>query len=314
MNYREFVGAVEERLNQKMEGGVTVSTYRAVKNNGKERVGVLLETPGVNISPTIYLEEYYEGYLAGKSVDLIVDGILEFYENVRRRESWDYEKVLSFEGVKDRIVFKLINTEKNRDLLERVPHMELLDLSIVFYALLEVTDEGTAAMLIENSHAGKWKVTTDTLWEMGKENVRKLLPAEFFTMNYALRELVKGRAKSSAEPENLLTDSDADRDGMYVLSNQIRNYGAACIAYPYILRMIGQILGEDYYVLPSSVHEVIIIPCSMSLRASEMDAMIREINMTQVAEEEILSDHSYLYVRSTESLMMGTRRSRRSMF
>ena len=308
MNYREFVGAVEAGLNRKMEGGVRVSTYTAVKNNGKERTGVLIETPGVNISPTIYLEEYYEGYLAGKPVDMIVDGILEFYGNVRRRESWDYESVLSFEGVKDRIVFKLINTEKNRDLLEHIPHMELLDLSIVFYALLEITSEGTAAMLIENSHAGRWRVTAESLWELGKTNVKKLLPAEFFTMNYALHELTAGRVKKCEAAENLLTDADGERDAMYVLSNKIRNYGAACIAYPYVLRMIGQILGEDYYILPSSVHEVIIIPCSMSLRACEMDDMIREINITQVAEEEVLSDHSYLYIRCAEKLVTGEAR------
>ena len=314
MNYREFVGAVEERLNQKMAGGVKISTYTAVKNNGKERTGVLLETPGINISPTIYLEEYYEGYLAGRPVEMIVDGILEFYENVRRRESWDYEKVLCFEGVKDRIVFKLINTAKNRELLDRVPHMEVLDLSVVFYALLEVTDDGTAAMLIENSHADKWEVTTEMLWEMGKVNVKKLLPAEFFTMNYALRELSVGNKKKCTAAENLLLDSSGERDGMYVLSNQIRSYGAACVVYPYVLRMIGQILKEDYYILPSSVHEVIVIPCSMSLRTSEMDAMIREINLTQVAEEEVLSDHSYLYVRRTESLMTGAQQKCRMAF
>lgn len=309
MNYSEFVCAVKENLNHKMKDGVTASVYTAVKNNGKERTGVLFETPGINISPTIYLEEYYEGYRSGKPLDMIVDGILEFYETVKRKESWDYENILCFEGVKDRIVFKLINTEKNCGRLAHVPHMELLDLSIVFYVLLDVTDEGTAAMLIEDNHLCKWHVTTDQLWELGIENARKLLPAEFFTMNYALRELAAGMAADSGETENLLAGGGRERDGMYVLSNRIRNYGAACIAYPYVLRMIGQILGEDYYILPSSVHEVIIVPCSVSPLTGELDDMIREINMTQVADEEILSDHSYYYIRQTDRLVTGEHRA-----
>ena len=62
MNYREFTGAVEDQMNRRLEGGVRASLYTAVKNNGKERTGVLIETPGINISPTIYLEEYFENY------------------------------------------------------------------------------------------------------------------------------------------------------------------------------------------------------------------------------------------------------------
>ena len=60
MDYKEFTNAVQKQMNQRMEGGVQASLYTAVKNNGRERTGVLIETPGINISPTIYLEEYYE--------------------------------------------------------------------------------------------------------------------------------------------------------------------------------------------------------------------------------------------------------------
>jgi hypothetical protein len=91
---------------------------------------------------------------------------------------------------------------------------------------------------------------------------------------------------------------------MYVLSNPVRSFGAACIVYPEVLDMAGQVLGEDYYVLPSSVHEVVLVPVSKSMEPGEMDAMVMEINQTQVAEEEILSDHAYLYQRDAKSLVM----------
>ena len=93
---------------------------------------------------------------------------------------------------------------------------------------------------------------------------------------------------------------------MYVLSNKSRSYGAACIAYPHILEMIGGILRTDYYVLPSSVHEVVIVPCCENISAAELDEMIREINITQVDDEEVLSDHAYLYELKAGYLRRGT--------
>lgn len=94
---------------------------------------------------------------------------------------------------------------------------------------------------------------------------------------------------------------------MYVLSNKLKNYGAACIAYPYILDMLAGVLKENFYVLPSSVHEVIIVPESSQIRQSELERMVREINETQVPEEEILSNHAYFYYAQEGNFSWGKR-------
>lgn len=308
MDYREFTCAVEKQMNLKMEGGITARLYNAVKNNGTERTGILVEAPGVNISPTIYLEEYFTCYQNGDSVEKIVEDILGFYRNVRQVKSWDYEKILTYEGVKSRIVFKLINTIQNQRFLEKVPHMDFLDLSIVFYVLLDVTDEGTASMSVTMDHIKQWNVSKDQLWNDACENVKSLLPAEFFTMNYAIKEMLRkgmGVQENQDGSENLFLRESDTRDGMYVLSNNLRNYGASCIAYPHILDVIWGILQKDFYVLPSSVHEVIITPCQSTVHCSDLDEMIRDINRTQLEPEEILSDHAYLYERSTGVLCIG---------
>lgn len=255
MNYTEFVCAVEKNMSLKVKEGVKVSAYTAVKNNGRERQGIVMETPGVNISPTIYLEEYYQCYQNGEGLEEIVDDIHSFYESIRKEESWDYRKILSYEGVKDRIVFKLVNREKNREFLESVPHREVLDLAVVFYVLLEVKREGMAMMTICENHIRQWGVDAETLWETAAENVKRILPAELFTMRYALNEIVSSLEESCCTGENILEESCGEHDRMYVLTNKIRSYGAACIAYPHIPEMIGRALGADYYVLPSSVHE-----------------------------------------------------------
>ena len=75
--------------------------------------------------------------------------------------------------------------------------------------------------------------------------------------------------------------------------------------YPHVLEMIGEILKEDFYILPSSIHEVIILPKSKGIAKEELDAMIQDINHTQVDTEEVLSDHSYLYERGLGKIQMA---------
>lgn len=302
MTYQEFVCAIETKMNQKLEGGVKAAQYTAIKNNGKVKKGLLIETPGVNISPTIYLEEFYQRFTDGESMEGLVQEILDFYRIVKCDQSMDANGINHYDAVQDKIVFKLIHTEKNQELLKGVPHFRLLDLSIVFYVLLDVNSRGTATMTVNNEHLQYWDVTAEDLFALARSNVKRLLPAELFTMQQAVDEIL---CSVPGKKKNLLQESAPEgADFMYVLSNPVRSFGAACIVYPEVLDMAGQVLGEDYYVLPSSVHEVLLVPVSKSMEPGEMDAMVMEINQTQVAEEEILSDHAYLYQRDARSLVM----------
>lgn len=152
MEYQEFICAIEKKMNERLEGGVKASLYTAVKNNGKVKKGMLIEAPGVNISPTIYLEEFYQHFTDGESMDEIVGDILSFYETIRCGQSWNASRIERYETIRDKIVFKLIHTDKNREILDDIPHMEMLDLSIVFYVLLDISQQGTATMTVGNQH------------------------------------------------------------------------------------------------------------------------------------------------------------------
>ena len=89
---------------------------------------------------------------------------------------------------------------------------------------------------------------------------------------------------------------------MFVLSNQYRHFGAACILYNRVLEDIGNQLNENFYILPSSIHEVIILPEGFSPCEEDLNEMIIDINQTQVSEEEILSNHAYYYDRTERKL------------
>lgn len=302
MGYKEFLYAVEEELNNKLKEGIKASVYTAVKNNGREKKGVMIEMKGSNASPTIYLEGFYRRFQSGEPMVHLVEEILRFYDSVSSAETWDCSQYEDYEDIKDRIAFKLVHCSKNKELLHSMPSIELLDLSIIFYVLLDVGGKGTATIQITNEHLKKWGVLKEDLLSAAIQNVKRLLPAEFFTMHHAIEEMLE--AKEDREAENLLNQMRKDkREVMYVLTNSQRNYGAACMAYPHVLEMIGDMLGEDFYILPSSIHEVIIVPESKGLEPDEMDEMIVEINETQMEPEEILSDHAYFYQREGKRLL-----------
>lgn len=293
MNYKQFVSAVEVRVKQSVEDGMSVHIHTNVKNNGRERVGITVVEQGINISPTIYLEEYYEQFRKNQSLDSIVKNILELYREVKFEHSWELDSVQKYERARKKIVYKLINEKENERILKDVPHVPYLDLAIVFYILMDINQSGTATILVTNDLMNMWGVDCEKLYEEAKQNTEKLLPAEFQTMKSVISELLE-------EP----VDDTEEEDMMYVLSNNLRCFGAACILYEGMLEKIGDQLEENFYVLPSSVHEVIVIPESKSLNRIELEEMIVEINETQVEEEEILSDCAYYFSRKENRLIL----------
>ncbi len=182
MEYQEFVRAVKEEVNRKLEGGIKAVIYKAVKNNGKEKSGLLIETPGIKLPLRSIWKSSMKSLKRGKPWKEIAVEIVYFYEKVRCEHSWDPEEIRTYDSVKKKIAFKLINTEKNKELLKLAPHISMLDLSIVFYVLLEITEYGSATMLLYNDHLNRWNVSVGRIWEDARKNVLTLLPAQFFTM------------------------------------------------------------------------------------------------------------------------------------
>lgn len=295
MDYQQFVSAIEMKVKQCVGAGMSVYTHTTVKNNGIEKVGITVSEQGVNISPTIYLEEYYEQFRKNKSLDSIVKNILELYQKVKVEHSWEAEIMRDFHKIENKIAYKLINEEENRKMFENIPHIVYLDLAVVFYVLLEINNWGMATILITDDILELWGVSVDDVYEKAKKNTELLLPSEFKPMRIVIQELICGIQEEVNKEEE---------DCMYVLTNDIRCFGAACILYEHVLEDIGNQLGENFYVLPSSIHEVIIVPESNSPNRIELEEMVMEINETQVEEVEVLSDRAYYYIRKEKRLIL----------
>ena len=147
MLYEEFVEAVERKMMEVVDDNFVISTFTAEKNNGVTRQGIVIKEEHLDISPTIYLEEYYERYRKGWTVQMIVYDILQLYEEVRVQKKWDHKTFESFDNIAGKIVYHLVNREKNKELLRVIPHCEFMDLAIVFCLVMEITERGIQDLL-----------------------------------------------------------------------------------------------------------------------------------------------------------------------
>ena len=293
MNYQEFVGSVTGFLRESLPGGTRLQLIPLEKNNGIIMDGLSVRKEGKRVAPMIYLDSYYREYLDGRSLRGICDQILECCEDSDFEEHFDVDFFREPERVRPTVAYRLINYEKNRELLQEIPHLPFLDLAVVFYSLLTDTPVGHATVLIRNSHLELWGKNTSWLYEAAKENTEKLLPKRLVSMEDMIYELSEGKQ----EPEYAGVP-------MYVLTNSRKSFGAACLLYDGALGECFRRLEESYYLIPSSVHEVILIPASAVGDSRELCALVQEMNRTQMRSTEVLSDTVYLYSEETRRLEM----------
>ena len=297
MEFTNFTTLVQRELEKRAGENYRVKLNDVMKNNGVVLRGITLMQDDSNISPTIYLNPYYDAYENGDTtLGTVIDEVIDTYERNKINRSIDMKFFLNYETVRSRIIFKLINTEKNRELLRDVPYIPFHDLSIVFQCLVSEERFGNASILIHNVHLQLWKVNARELYECALENTPLLQGYELADMNTVLEEMKALGGIDDEEIEDMQQEVP-----MYVLSNKSRINGASCILYKDILKDFAMVVDKDLYVLPSSIHEVILLPSDGTQESEQLKEMVREINQSQVEKEEVLSDSVYYYRRSDDS-------------
>ena len=176
MTYYQFIHAVEVKVKEQVEDNVTVYIHSTVKNNATKRHGLTIAEKDLNIFPTIYLEEYYQQFQSGSSVESIVGDIMRLYTEVRFQRPFEGEFIKEYQSIKGKIVYHLVNRETNKDLLKEVPYEKYLDLAVIYYVLLEVNSYGMASMMIRHEHLKMWHVTEKEISKEAYKNTRRRLP------------------------------------------------------------------------------------------------------------------------------------------
>lgn len=267
MNYTEFMNAMLCEIRGQVDAQVRTELYTVTKNNGTRRTGILFKQEDSNLAPTIYLEEFYQKYLKGQQVADLADSICSIYQEIRVKKTCDCQNLFDFNHVEEHIVYKLIRRDANEELLKKIPYEPFLDLAVVYYIQIDNTRFGSAAIQIRNEHLRYWRVEKEEIRRLAEKNTPRIYPVQ-------IRQIVRF---------------------MYVATNEQCSLGAAVMRYPDFREKVRGMIRGDFYILPSSIHEVILVPESFGLEPERMQEMVKEINQTGVAPEEVLSDSVYYF-------------------
>ncbi|MDE6912132.1 MAG: hypothetical protein K2P35_00310 [Lachnospiraceae bacterium] len=304
MDFTSFTERISNKILGRLGSGYKVQINDVRKNNGVMLRGLTIMQEGSNVSPTIYLNDYYDEYVNDKTTLAdVANDVVDTYNRNKIRGCMNIQYFLDYGHVRQNIIYKFINTERNRELLKDVPHIEILDLSIVFQYMVMHEKFSAASIMIHNEHQKIWNVSIDTLYRDAKENTPKLLP-------YVIRPLAEVACEVMQEQNPGQFDYDACMAGLsdsipiFVLSNKARTEGAACMLYQNLLCNFAEEIGSGFYIIPSSIHELLFLPSENADEGERIKDMIRVINDTQVIYEEILSYSLYFFDREQRKVVM----------
>lgn len=325
MTYECFLECIKTQIQLDFGEDFTVKLNKVIKNNSIELDGLAILRKGESITPNIYLNSYYDKYMEGETISDILEEITGSYAAAEKGEEVEVDYEFRLEDVKDRIFYRVVNYQKNRKLLKDMPNIKFLDLTITFHCLVKNDESGIGSIRITRNCIRRWGLTARDLMKISSVNTPRLFPSSIRSMNDVINEIINddlyemlkvnynedissinGNSSKTMASDQLyhqMVDDmiNGNKQKMYILSNTRGINGASVMLYKDVVRNFAMDLHCDFYVLPSSIHEVILVPYHDSIEKKTLSEMVFDINHTQVLPEEVLSDSVYYYNRITNT-------------
>lgn len=284
-----------------MECGLTETG----KLNGVKKIGICFQMPEQKFRPVIYMEEFYDDVRNGKPLAEIKRAVADvIMENaINKSPVISYFPINDFYYAKDYLSIQLVNTKANREMLSSMPHKEVEDLSLFF--TLNFKDrkypDQIGSIKVTNRMMEQWGIDSRELYHAAMQSVSVHDAPVLKCMDDLLAEMFAGTEGRNIFQEQTLFNPEIDAP--FILTNREGMYGASAMFYPGVMEKIDILLPQGFYILPSSTHEILIIPKDESIDAKELGNMVREVNQTAlVAKEEFLSDRVYEYDKEQKKI------------
>ena len=293
LNKKDFAEAVKSKVVEKLGEGYEVSVQEITKNNDSKWTAILVKKDGDSICPTVYIDEYYQESDAEGYIDEVAEYVVGIYEGGRSVPNIDTDVVKDYGKARELICFKLINAERNMERLEKMPYVMLQDLAVVFFIPVSFDDDesATASAQVTIEMMESWGVDTDELFRAAMENTPVLFPARTKVLGDMLEEMVGDDFQMHAGGPQI-----------HVATNDKCVSGAAVALYPGYLKAVSDRIGSDFYILPSSIHELLLLPDDGDTDAQTLRGMVMDVNASTVSAEDFLSDNVYHYSREKDSV------------
>ena len=290
LNEKEFYQYVEANILNylpEMEGK-KVMVQRVKRNNQISMMGLSIGETKNYLVPVLYLEIFYRNYLRGQELSDTMKDIARIYRGHQVGFYLDEDKVSDYEHIKKNLFYRVVNYEKNKEMLKYTPYERFLDLAVTYRWAAYRNHDGMASALVRNKELLLWGVTKEQMMKDAKENTEKIFPP-------VMRKI------QSVMPVKI-TDMEIP---LFVLSNGDYMNGASVMLYKDPLRDFANYMGHDLYILPSSIHEVIAVSADMG-NPTELADMVSEVNMSAVAIGDRLSNQVYHYDKDLRKVTLAT--------
>lgn len=293
MDYEKFQAEIRDALQKLLPEDYQIEIRRVVKNNNLELDSLNIMAEDARVSPNLYLQQYFQRYQNGEKMQELIAEMLKRYQQAGLEyEQSAFDLDLSVDACRNRIFLRLISNEKNEESLHNRPYIPFLDLAITFQLLLYNSEDGIGSIPVTSELQKKWKLSTKKLFQLAQDNTISLFPKKISYMQEMLQKVLGHMKECNTEVQE---ESEENYTEPIVVSNSQGINGATVMLYPDCLSELGELCGGDFYILPSSIHEFLVVPVSEEIAPDRLQNMVCDVNKTCVQEDEILSDHIYCY-------------------
>ncbi len=282
--------------------GAMVDIVHVQKNNDQDRVGMTIRKDGQTVAATVYLERYYAEFPEWISEQTVFKTIAEEYVKAQAELSQIKtmaDSVKDYDSVKDSIRVQVVNKEANQESLRHCPKKEIegTDLLAVFRVIFyNNRGKECASALITDAIMEKWDTDVESLYETALTNTVVQAPAQLNSMMSVFFD-----SEESLAPEEVFRE-----EGLYILSNPQKSNGAATILYPGLLQSIAEATRSSFYILPSSIHEVLLVKEVNGMDTKALQSMVMDINQNEVEPQEVLSNQVFFYDGKEQKISQAT--------
>lgn len=300
-NFKEqFVADVKDRL---AEQGADVKVSVNEVNKLNESYEAITVTPeGSNIGVNMSLEKFYDAVQDGTPYDSVVGKAVEtISRGIEQRPDIDVAALTDYSQMKEKLAMEVVSAEANKEMLENVPHQNMEDMAVVYRFILSSDEEGRASILVTNQILENMGVTPEQLHADAMENAPQIKPAEIKGMSEVMAEMM---GFDQAEMLGIFPVDPKDEQ-MFVATVPDKVHGAGVLAYQDFMDQASERVGGDFFILPSSIHEVLIVPDNGKMDLKDLENMVKEVNATQVAPADKLTDSVYHYDSQAKIFELG---------
>ncbi len=287
MDFKEFTDKLEQNLKVALEDGpmkASVARHDVEKMQGQSYTAITVSPANSNVGMNINVDSLYEQMQYGATYQNVVSHALNqatsFLEDAPK---FDVAAITDYSQMKDKLFVDVVGAERNAEMLAKVPHMQVEDMAMVYRIQVGQREGEIASALITNQMMASMGVTPEQLHQDALENAATIHPAKVQNLSEVIAEM-------TGMPVEMVEDSTPQ---LLVVSNEDKIKGASALFYPDVMDQLAKEAGGDFFVLPSSIHEVLVMPDTGEMKAGELKAMVTSINGDVVDPADVLTDQVY---------------------